>query len=191
MYQPEEVLQEYATGTFGKPFVSDSPFHFNISHSFDSLVIAVSLAHVGIDLERKRPVLTDQLAMACMSQSERAELSLMSEPAALEYFFRVWSAKEALLKALGVGLQIEMKQISLIISSRIRIESLPTRLGSVSDWSISPLQLASDTAAALATPFPLNEARILQCSTDASSIDINFAGKSLFPQLDATSSRKS
>jgi phosphopantetheinyl transferase len=191
VYRPEEGSQEFAPGPFGKPFASGSPFHFNISHSHDSLVIAVSLADVGIDLERKRPVVTDQLAMACMSRPERAELSLMSGPAALEYFFRIWTAKEALLKASGVGLQVEMKQISLMLSDGIGIESLPACLGSVSDWSLSPLRLASDTAAALAARSPLDESRILQCSVDASSIDIYFEGSSLFPQLDGTSSRKS
>jgi 4'-phosphopantetheinyl transferase len=172
VYQPGEPPLEYATGTFGKPYVDGSLCQFNISHSSDSLAIAVSLSQVGVDIERKRYVNPHQLARACMSEAERADLSLMSEPAALEYFFRIWTAKEALLKAAGLGLQIDPKQISLTISKEIRIDALPARLGSLSDWSISTLGLVGNMAAALATAGSPSNIRILHCSVDAGAVDV-------------------
>lgn len=86
----------------GKPrLVGDGP-EFNLSHSGDRVLLAVSdHAEVGVDVEQRARALTD-LRGYILHPDERVEdLDLL----------RVWTRKEALLKASGDGLVIPMRQI--------------------------------------------------------------------------------
>lgn len=90
----------------GKPIAAQ--LHFNVSHSGDLILLAVCDAHaVGVDVERKRDVpRVRALAQRWLSESERAELRRreVAGAAPSDAFLRVWSLKEARLKALGVGI---------------------------------------------------------------------------------------
>jgi 4'-phosphopantetheinyl transferase len=91
----------------GKPVVSQG-VHFNLSHSGDLILLAMSDQRpVGVDVERKREVLkVGALTQRWLSEAERGELTRLHERGvdASDAFLRVWSLKEAQLKALGVGI---------------------------------------------------------------------------------------
>ena len=93
------------TGT-GKP-VADG-VHFNVSHSGDLILLAVSDERpVGVDVERRRPVpKVRALVDRWLTAEERVDLDRIRRSGAGESdaFLRVWSLKEARLKALGVGI---------------------------------------------------------------------------------------
>jgi 4'-phosphopantetheinyl transferase len=91
----------------GKP-VLDDRLHFNITHSGDLVLMAVSDARpVGVDVERRRAVSrVSALEARWLTTAERSDyhrlrgLGLDESDA----FLRIWSLKEARLKALGVGI---------------------------------------------------------------------------------------
>ena len=91
----------------GKPVITEG-IHFNVSHSGDLILLAVSEERaVGVDIERKRDVQrVDALMNRWLSPAERAEFAALCERGATpsEAFLRIWSLKEARLKALGVGI---------------------------------------------------------------------------------------
>jgi 4'-phosphopantetheinyl transferase len=91
----------------GKPIVAEGA-HFNVTHSGDLVLVAVSADRaVGIDVERRRDVpRVDALVERWLTPFEREELlALMAGGDSLsDAFLRVWSLKEARLKALGVGI---------------------------------------------------------------------------------------
>jgi 4'-phosphopantetheinyl transferase len=91
----------------GKPVITQG-VHFNVSHSGDLILMALSDARpVGVDIERKRDVQrVDALLRRWLSDEEQTEfMSLHHRGAsASEAFLRLWSLKEARLKALGVGI---------------------------------------------------------------------------------------
>lgn len=91
----------------GKPVVAEG-IHFNVSHSGDLIVLALSEARpIGVDVERRRPVeRVDALTLRWLSEGERADLGRLVQAGASpsDAFLRVWSLKEAKLKALGVGI---------------------------------------------------------------------------------------
>lgn len=93
------------TGT-GKPVVSG--VHFNVSHSGDLVLVAVSgEREVGIDLERRREVpRVEALIERWFTRDEREDVGrrIANGAELSEAFLRVWSFKEARLKALGVGI---------------------------------------------------------------------------------------
>lgn len=91
----------------GKPVVAEG-VHFNVSHSGDLILLALSDQRaVGVDVERKREVLRVQaMTKRWLTESERADLDQLVQRGATpsEAFLSVWSLKEARLKALGVGI---------------------------------------------------------------------------------------
>lgn len=104
--EPEKLSIE--TDENGKPFVpTGDGLHFNLAHSGEVALYAFSRhGEVGVDFEdlAHRDRVAD-LASAIACPEERAWLDAAEDvPLAL---LRLWTAKEAFLKALGVGLGIE------------------------------------------------------------------------------------
>jgi 4'-phosphopantetheinyl transferase len=82
--------------------------HFNVTHSGEVVLLAVCDERaVGVDVERRREVArVDALIDRWLTVGEREELAAL-RARGLELsdaFLRVWSLKEARLKALGVGI---------------------------------------------------------------------------------------
>ena len=91
----------------GKPYLIDHPkLHFNISHSEDyALVAATRAGEIGIDIERQRPMHDmDSIARVAFTEAERAALIGCPSGDRSAVFYRIWTRKEALLKASGDGL---------------------------------------------------------------------------------------
>jgi 4'-phosphopantetheinyl transferase len=91
----------------GKPVVAEG-VHFNVSHSGDLILLALSAQRaVGVDVERIREVQrVGAMTQRWLTESERADVERLitrgASPSAA--FLRIWSLKEARLKALGVGI---------------------------------------------------------------------------------------
>lgn len=88
----------------GKPFFDQHPdIHFNVSHSGRWVVVALSEAPVGVDVEKVRNV---NLAVARRFFAKEEYAQLISQPPELQrsFFFDLWTLKESYLKALGTGL---------------------------------------------------------------------------------------
>lgn len=117
---PEELAGE-VRGEHGKPcFPAFPAFHYNISHSGDFVVCAVSDRPVGIDIQQisenaDRPM---KIASHFFSKEEQEALqALRSDPAKntdstepssdlafCTLFTRYWTAREAYIKLNGLGL---------------------------------------------------------------------------------------
>jgi 4'-phosphopantetheinyl transferase len=88
---------------------------FNFSHSDDLALCAVTVAaEIGVDVEHIR-ALDDRDALAAEIMTA-AELELFARSAMSQrahLFFRSWTMKEALSKAIGVGLGLPFNQIEV------------------------------------------------------------------------------
>ncbi len=82
--------------------------HFNVTHSGEIILLALCDDRpIGVDVERRREVLRVQaLVDRWLTDAERVELSALRGRGLgdSDAFLRVWSLKEARLKALGVGI---------------------------------------------------------------------------------------
>lgn len=103
---PAESLQ-FRTGRNGKPALTRGSVEFNISHSAElaAIVIAGAGRDVGIDVERVRP-LPDMAGLLrhFATDAEAAALSALPADRQEAEFYRLWTRKEAALKATGDGL---------------------------------------------------------------------------------------
>ena len=87
-------------GQFGKPVLRSAPFCFNLSHSGDYAVCAVSDAECGADIEQPRPVRRD-FAARFFHPDETAFLQTCPADSYPIFLCRLWTLKEAYLKGLG------------------------------------------------------------------------------------------
>tara|TARA_B110000977_G_scaffold6563_1_gene9168 strand:+ start:3509 stop:4330 length:822 start_codon:yes stop_codon:yes gene_type:complete len=113
-YVEDEVLQ-ISLGAHGRPqLVGESDLSFNLSHSRDRVVVAVTrLGVVGVDVEyaaRQRRV--EKLIARYFSQREQSALLALPESSRLPRFYALWALKEAYIKARGLGLAIPLADFS-------------------------------------------------------------------------------
>jgi len=108
---PEVPIREARSGKPGLPGPPD--LHFSASHSGDLGILAVaSRFALGADVEHLRPIDAGALGARILSPAERLEFDRAEPDARAAGLFRVWTAKEALVKAIGVGL--ELRDLPLI-----------------------------------------------------------------------------
>lgn len=103
----------------GKPRLADSArLSFNVSHAGERALIAFSpVREVGIDIEQVDVTLDwRELSPLVCTAAERRALDALPPALQPERFFRCWTAKEALLKALGLGIAERLQALTIDLS---------------------------------------------------------------------------
>ena len=104
----------FTNNEHGKPELDlPDPLHFSLSTSEDQLVIATcETGPVGVDVECMKPI--DVPLMLPMVRHETDDVILdLDKAERLKAFFRLWTGKEAILKAIGTGFQVNPREIDL------------------------------------------------------------------------------
>ena len=100
-------------GKHGKPYLQDHDLHFNLSDTKDALVIAVARTEqLGVDVETMdRNV--DHLSVGehYFSSAEVEGMRTAMEPK--RRFLELWTRKEAVLKASGVGIMEDLRILNV------------------------------------------------------------------------------
>lgn len=128
----------------------------NWSHSGGGLLIACGQAlDVGVDVEwrgRAHPR-AREIAQRYFHADEARWLASLPEAARRDAFMRLWCAKEAVLKAVGVGLSFGLHRLRF--DADLRLVDCDARLGSAQAWRIEGFAPAEGFVAALAwRPIP-------------------------------------
>ena len=94
-------------GEHGKPYFCVHPeIRFNISHSGNLVMCAVSDFEIGIDVQEKKCMNTDRIAKKIMSPDEYE--NYLTSPGREDFFFRAWVMKESYVKWTGDGITREL-----------------------------------------------------------------------------------
>jgi 4'-phosphopantetheinyl transferase len=152
---PAEIKFNYTTR--GKPALDSSPgtdLHFNLSHSHDFALLAVTkICPVGVDVEQIRP-LRDADAIADRFFSERESSTLKALPPEQKPvgFFNLWTRKEAWLKATGEGISdlLDKVEVSLLPDEPAKFLGLLGNLETAATWTLIDLNPAPGYKGALA-----------------------------------------
>lgn len=148
----------FTTSGLGKPLLEDGP-SFSISHSGDYVLVALAAeGRLGADVEAIRPLRNlPSLARTSFGADEYEHVMGLPEAERLLPFFRTWTRKEAILKALGCGLS-GLSNIS--VSAEPDVENALLRLDDpderIDEWTIRPLAIGPDAEAAVAWDRPLD-----------------------------------
>ncbi|MBC8100754.1 MAG: 4'-phosphopantetheinyl transferase superfamily protein [Armatimonadetes bacterium] len=134
----------------GKPSLENAVLHFNLAHSDHHAVLALAAYPVGVDVERIRePGTLWAMTPTVFTPSEQTELSAISEERKIFAFFRLWTCKEALMKALGGGFKLA-QHISITDYSTDAPVLIGLRDGDPTEWTLQVLPAPAGYAAALA-----------------------------------------
>lgn len=153
--KPEEL--EFHYGLQGKPTLgapwNESRLAFNVSHSHELALFAVGVdRELGVDLERVRPPSDfDGLAAQFFAEREITALRSLPEGVRLESFFRCWTRKEAVLKAVGSGLTFPLDRIVVTLGPGEPPRVLACDSGDPGAWALVNLELGQGYVGALAT----------------------------------------
>lgn len=131
----------FGTNEYGKPFLLGADkIHFNISHSGNWVVCAISDYPVGIDVEIIKA--TDfEIAKRFFSKDEYTELKNQPNDEKQTYFFKLWTLKESYIKAVGKGLSIPLDSFTVSVENNSIINSDE----SLSDYSLYHSSLDSNS----------------------------------------------
>lgn len=109
---PEYRNNEWKYNEHGKPYWEDGPY-FSISHCKQGIAVAIDDEPVGIDIETIRHADAELIART-MNEEERVGMDDRK-------FTRLWTQKEAVVKAQGVGIQ-SFEQLQHIMSKSRDLE---------------------------------------------------------------------
>lgn len=105
---------KYHYGKNGKPYLTGKQdIYFNLSHSEEAVICAVSLYEVGCDIEKISDI-NIKVAKKFFCRNEY-EMIVAEETEELkrEMFFRLWTLKESFIKLTGMGIGMPMNSFSI------------------------------------------------------------------------------
>lgn len=154
----------FAIDAHGKPRLTAPAGHelwFNVSHTEGFALVALSrVGPVGVDVELARPRRRlQQLAAHVLAPSDATLWDGADEAALVDRFYRVWCAKEAVLKADGRGISAGVANVELgeICEGAARIRGRSVAQGSATEvpaavWHVLQLALPEPYRGAVAFP---------------------------------------
>jgi len=151
---------EFIYGNHGKPTLGGvfaaAGLHFSLSHSENLGLLAISqVGAVGVDVENIRPLDdADSLVNRFFSQREISSFQKLPKNAKPLAFFKLWTRKEAFLKATGEGIVhlLDQVEVSFLADESVKLLNLPKHLGQITDWHLHNLVPASGFVGALVAP---------------------------------------
>jgi 4'-phosphopantetheinyl transferase len=133
----------------GKPVVEGSPVQFNLSHTGDTALIAVSSVPVGADIESARDHRNPlRLGQRFYSPAEAEWVGAGGPDEVTPRFLRLWVRKEAVLKATGEGLPGGLETAAVLGSTPLTITRAVA--GNSSRWTITDVDDAMHPHGAVA-----------------------------------------
>jgi 4'-phosphopantetheinyl transferase len=159
--RPEEW--QFLAGPWGKPEIAapvlDTPLWFNLSHT-DGFAVCVAgpVPQLGVDVENmNRKTSHDELARRYFAGAEYDYLRNLPPHLQRDAFFRIWTLKEAYIKAEGKGLSIPLASFSFRFS-----DDHPTQF-TFDHWNFYEFQPGPDYRIAVGARNPGNAAFHIEC----------------------------
>jgi 4'-phosphopantetheinyl transferase len=153
LQRPVEIL-ELVEGEHGRPVLPRAvagDLDFNWSHSGQRAVVVLGRSVVpGVDVERRRArPRASEIAQRYFHPDEAGWLASLSADVQGDAFLSLWTAKEAVLKALGRGLAFGLHRLRIGLTSHVP-ELLWLEGDDARAWQLHALALDDEHVAALA-----------------------------------------
>ena len=159
--QSPELLQ-FQYNDQGKPSLAPkSQVEFNLSHAGDLALLAITCGgEVGVDIESiDRKIEINLIAPRSFARAEVDRLFALPTSEQVSAFYRCWTRKEALIKAIGRGLSFPLDQFVVSLGPNEPAQLLRTFWDEreAEQWKLFGWEPAENYLAALAIRNPLAE----------------------------------
>lgn len=133
---------DWQKSSLGKPYINNGS-EFNISHSGDTVIVAFGEKPIGIDIEQIKPI--DIKSVSHFFHP--IEINFINNAFdCTEAFYKVWTRKEAYLKAKGVGM----------IENLNRTNCLPHIISDETQWKLETLNMLEGYQISICIPEEVN-----------------------------------
>ena len=147
---PAESIAQLKYTEFQKPYL-DAPVSFNITHSGEYIVCAISkTVKVGIDVEEIKEIPLIDFTQFFYQEEWQAVLDSVDS---LHAFYTLWTKKEAFLKVIGSGLSVPVNQV-VISDNIIKWED--------EEWYLQEISLENKYVSWLCTDHPSAPVNIIE-----------------------------
>jgi len=144
--EPEDVYFDYSAN--GKPFLPGSAIQFNLSHSGDYGILAVAeQRQIGIDIECIRPVSVLSIAKRYFMPEEYEYIISLPESEKQKAFYRLWTCKEAYVKARGLALSDALSDVSVAVPLNEDTQRVWLKEEKAEKWAVYELKPTENTVA--------------------------------------------
>nr|WP_189563623.1 4'-phosphopantetheinyl transferase superfamily protein [Persicitalea jodogahamensis] len=134
-------------GLRNKPELSDSlGWHVNATHSGNWILLAIGKYSVGIDVEEIKPdfAFTEMIPISFSAQEQEY---IEADGKSTVRFYELWTRKEAIVKAIGRGIDEAFSQVPALTGTHTWKTTL---LEAAQDWIIDSFHVAEEYPAAIA-----------------------------------------
>jgi 4'-phosphopantetheinyl transferase len=148
---PEDV--QIAEGDDAKPALAGGDLEFNVTHSDKIALIAVAQVAVGIDIEQIETIAPDDfddLVAFVLTPRELDELVRLPERERLAAYYRVWTRKEAFVKATGEGISGRpLPEVGVAVDAPALVEVVGLAEEELARWTVLDLDVPGGYVASL------------------------------------------
>lgn len=105
---------ELTYNQYQKPYLKNNEIYFNISHSGEYVICAISNDEVGCDIELIKDI---DMKIANKFFNDNEYKAIINSNSQLDTFYRIWTLKESFMKNLGLGFNIELNSFEITLAS--------------------------------------------------------------------------
>jgi 4'-phosphopantetheinyl transferase len=154
--KPDHI--QFSYGQNGKPalpeMLNNCDIRFSLSNSRGFCLFAISRCReIGVDIEFiGRSLDCDQIINNFFTEKEKCSFYCLNKKQKEKAFFKIWTKKEALLKALGIGLSLPLNSFSVSLSDHeiVELPSVEGFLKKETMWEVNVLNAYKEYSASWA-----------------------------------------
>ena len=163
-----EIKPIFLTDEHCKPFIQNYPIHFNLSHTDKRVILGFSKQALGVDIEKITPLQDLDLLIEHSMHPDEIRLLMTLDPSQKTHlFYSMWTKKEAVVKAIGIGMRKELNSFSL------------NSLTKDASWKIFELALDNRYSAAIATQNTASSIVGYQLRLPTTALDVRRLSRSI------------
>ncbi|WP_299249774.1 4'-phosphopantetheinyl transferase superfamily protein [uncultured Aquimarina sp.] len=133
------ILSNIEYTPFNKPYFNNT-LKFNISHSGNMVICAMSNSYeLGVDTEEIKPISKKDFSNLWTQK----ELEFIIEDENYNWFYKLWTRKEAVIKADGKGLNIPLKNLD-VLADKVSLHNCIWHLNELSINNKYVVHIATD-----------------------------------------------
>ncbi|WP_413511965.1 4'-phosphopantetheinyl transferase family protein [Myroides odoratus] len=138
-FESDKLIQQLITDANGKPKIPEASLYFNLAHADDYIICVLADKYrVGVDIEKIKDAKIEDF-WHILRDDEKLEINTI--PNCKKAFYRLWTQKEACVKADGRGLLFPIEKV--VISNDIGLMDTDR-------WYLKELSIAPDYVCYLA-----------------------------------------
>ena len=139
----------FTVGPNQKPeLIGHTGWHINVTHAGDWVLIAIGRVPVGVDVESINPNFPFRELLSTTFGPGEQQL-LTSTPNATPLFYQLWTRKEALLKATGLGAGADLPAVPCI-NGHYQLPAHHIGAAEAGNWQVWGISLPNGAPAAVA-----------------------------------------